>query len=141
MKEQAMIYEGLVSGGKKVKWFYFDEKKNEIKGEALFFKKTKDTSGFPVGMIVKVKTNGKSFQFAKAKWGKMWDDEIVNTMILEDRANKEELAVKRSENKMKKEVGELWTDMTIKEARQYLAHCHGKDRTNALALVLNALGL
>jgi hypothetical protein len=92
-------------------------------------------------MIVKVDVNKNSFAFSKAEWGEMWDNEIVNTMVLADRANREELAVKRSENKMKKEMGELWQDMTIKEAREYLAHSYGKDKTNALALVLNALGL
>ena len=139
--EKSMVYDGLVSGGKRVRWFYFDEEKNEIKGDALFFKKTKDTTRFPVGMIVKVDVNKNAFAFSKAEWGKMWDDEIVNTMVWADRANREELAVKRSENKMKKEMGELWQDMTIKEAREYLAHSYGKDKTNALALVLNALGL
>ena len=139
--KKSMVYDGLVSGGKRVRWFYFDEEKNEIKGDALFFKKTKDTARFPVGMIVKVDVNKNAFSFSKAEWGKMWDDKIVKDMVLADRANKEELAVKRSENKMKKEMGELWQDMTIKEAREYLRYCHGKDKTNALALVLNALGL
>ena len=140
--KKSMIYDGLVEGGKRVRWFYFDKKKNEIEGDALFFKKTKDTTRFPVGMIVEVEqTDGKSFSFSKAEWGKMWDGEDLKMMVLADRAKKEELAVKRSENKMKKEVGELWQDMTIKEAREYLAHSYGKDKTNALALVLNALGL
>ncbi len=51
--KKSMVYDGLVSGGKRVRWFYFDEEKNEIKGDALFFKKTKDTTRFPVGMIDK----------------------------------------------------------------------------------------
>ena len=46
---------------------YFDEEKNEIKGDALFFKKTKDTTRFPVGMIVKVDVNKHAFAFSKAE--------------------------------------------------------------------------
>jgi len=141
MKEKAMIYEGVK--GNSAIWFEFDEEKNKIvDGTKCSFKKDKDVTRFPVGMIVNIETDGKRFAFGKAKWGKMWDDEEeLRYMVLADRTNREALAVKRSENRLKKEVGEIWQDMTIKEARKYLAHCYGKDRTNALSLVLNALGL
>ena len=141
-KEKTMIYEGLRNNGKSAVYFYFDKKTNKIVGKAMFFKRNKDVTRFPVGMIIDVLTNGKSFRFSSAKWGKIWDDsEEVKEMVLNDEINKKSIAIKREENRFKKEHSEIWQEMTIKEAYRTLALLHGKKRINAIALILGHLGL
>tara|TARA_R110002020_G_scaffold1935_2_gene8870 strand:+ start:171 stop:611 length:441 start_codon:yes stop_codon:yes gene_type:complete len=140
-KEKTMIYEGLRSDGKSAVFFSFDKKTNKIVGKAMFFKRSKDVTRFPVGMIIDVLTNGKSFRFSSAKWGKIWDSEEVKEMVLNDEINKKSIAIKREENRFKKEHSEIWQEMTIKEAYRSLALLHGKKKINAIALILGHLGL
>lgn len=110
-------------------------------GEALWFKPNKLTTRFPPGMIIDIEHDDKNrWRFADAKWGEIWDnDEVVNQMVLSDQMEKQKLSVKRTENKLKKELGENWQELTIKQFREQYIFMTGVNKQNALALLLKSL--
>jgi len=139
MKTVTIIYEGRRHNN--AVWFHFDREKNKMVGEALWFKPNKLTTRFPPGMIIDIEHDDKNrWRFADAKWGEIWDnDEVVNQMVLSDQMEKQKLSVKRTENKLKKELGENWQELTIKQFREQYIFMTGVNKQNALALLLKSL--
>ena len=139
MKTLTLIYDGIKNN--RAVWFHFDKKKNQPSGDGLYFKISKQTTRFPVGMIVEVEEDD-GYRFADAELGEMWNnEEAVNIMVLADRVEQQKRSTKRTENKLKKELGENWQDMTFKQIREQFAYMRGVDRTNAMALILRNLGI
>lgn len=140
MKTLTLIYKGIINN--RAEWFNFDHAKNKPVGKSLLFKINKQTTRFPVGMIVEVQSENDSFLFGSSEWGEMWDnEEAVNQMALADSVEKQKRSTKLTENKLKKQLGENWQDMTFKEIKSQFVYMRGIDRTNAMALILRNLGI
>lgn len=140
MKTLTLIYTGITNN--RAEWFNFNYAQNKPVGNSLLFKANKQTTRFPVGMIVEVQSENDSFLFGSSEWGEMWDNETeVNRMVLADGVEKQKRSTKLTENKLKKQLGENWQEMTFKEIRSQFVHMRGVDRTNAMALILRNLGI
>ena len=161
-----LIYGGLQfdqygSGKTKQVWFEIKSLTEPLHGP-IFFK----TGGVtvPVGMICTVETDGTSYWFGRLQRIGMIDaegyDHIPDDMLGEDEdgtklgvdswlewrraldiSARQDRSITIAQNKLERELGEKWQDMSVKDVCTFVAYQSGAKKVNMLAVVLRQMGL
>ncbi len=138
-----MVYQGRTEKG--CIWQVVDKDGNLQ--DYLRFDKSKRCTDFIVGQVVEIECSDDitSFKFHKVERLYLWEDSaLVDEWRLRDAVIRKEQQTKMAENKMKKELGRSFEDMSLKELRDLffnLSYVSGAKRRNAIAVVLEYLGL
>jgi len=152
VKTLTVIYGGLEYDAyhtkkNKALWYDLEGFPNKV----YRFSANRSTTGRPIGTVVDVATENDSFKFGESETKGSITELLSDTMIdaeqylkewsCRDASAKMERAMKISENKLAKELGDKWMDMTLREISNFVYYQAGVQKLNMIALVLRKMGL